>query len=138
MKQGRILSSNKDLILEKMASNDSNTQKKGRTKIDQMSAEVIDSNPYRYAVFVQSFTKWTLTREIYKVIPPIPQNSQTHSNNSLAIGTDFDVFYQVKFLCLTDCRQISLLILSELINIYWLKKSSENYWFSDDFLSLRS
>ena len=31
-----------------MASNDSNTQKKGRTKIDQMSAEVVDSNPYRY------------------------------------------------------------------------------------------
>ena len=40
-----------------MASNDSNTQKKGRTKIDQMSAEVIDSNPYRYAGFFQSFTK---------------------------------------------------------------------------------
>ena len=69
MKQGRILSSNKDLILQKMASNDSNTQKKGKTKIDQMSAEVIDSNPYRYAGFFQSFTKWTLTREIYKVIP---------------------------------------------------------------------
>ena len=38
-----------------MASNDSNAQKKGRTKIDQMSAEVVDSNPYRYVFFVHSF-----------------------------------------------------------------------------------